>query len=76
MSIELKQPYKHDCDHCIWVTWIAAPNPVSGSEWANMYFCPKTHSVIIRFSDEPEDYWSAPIGVMKKGPLQITTKET
>ena len=76
------QPYKHDCDECIWVGWIHVNRGGKfGSSWGNMYFChadqsrPHLHShpgsVIIRFSDEPSDYWSRGIGECVKGAIKI-----
>lgn len=69
-------PYEHDCDRCIWVGWIHIKGGGKwGSDWGNMYFCPPENpdvsrgSVVIRFSDEPSDYWSSPIGACSKGPL-------
>jgi len=50
------QPYKHDCDRCVWVGWIK-----SGEKFGNIYLCKgKFMEVIIRYSDEPSDYscWS------------------
>src|SRR5262245_33964900 len=58
----LRQPYAHDCYNCIWVGWF-----FGGEQYANVYFCPSgghgpsKGSVIIRYSDEPSDYWSAPV---------------
>jgi len=66
------EPYKHDCEECTWVNWIV----VDEDRLGNMYFCSNGHhaigSVIIRFSDEPSDYWSAPIGAITKGPIGMT----
>ena len=62
-------PYKHDCEKCIWVSWIKV-----GDRWGNMYYCPecsKQGSVIIRFSDEVDDYWSSPVGALSKGSLGL-----
>jgi len=75
-------PYKHDCQRCIWVSWIHIKGGGKhGSDWGNMYFCPNSPehrdtskypgSIIIRFSDEPSDYWSSPVGECKKGALGI-----
>jgi hypothetical protein len=52
------EPYKHDCKSCKWVGWISCTKRLG-----NMYFCPKCDggTVIIRFSDDPGDYWSSPI---------------
>lgn len=65
------KPFKHDCDKCVWVGWITAQGRLG-----NMYFCPKNNSehgtVLIRFSDDPPDYWSSSIGACKKGSLSVT----
>jgi len=72
------QPYEHDCDGCIWVGWIRVKGGGKfGSDHGNMYYCPSTAptsqgSVIIRFSDEPSDYWSCPIGGLVKGSLEVS----
>lgn len=77
------QPYKHDCPHCIWGGWIHVKGGGKfGSDWGNLYFCPNQNkdadtlkypgSVIIRFSDEPDDYWSTPIGGLVKGGLKLS----
>jgi len=73
------QPYKHDCTACIWVGWIYIKGGGKfGSDWGNMYYCPPRPkvamdqgSVVIRFSDEPSDYWSNAVGVAVKGGLDI-----
>jgi len=69
------QPYEHDCDRCIWVGWF----PGSDGRWGNMYFCPpRTEderdrgSVVIRYSDRPDDYWSSPVGACVKGGLSMS----
>jgi hypothetical protein len=79
MSKKTLQPYEHDCEACIFVGWIHIKGGGKhGSDWGNMYFCPprkgslgKHGSVVIRFSDEPSDYWSSPIGIIGKAALQI-----
>lgn len=68
------KPYAHDCNHCVWVSWIHIKDGGKhGSDWGNMYLhtCPATQrqSVIIRFSDEASDYWSSPVGVCCPGSL-------
>jgi hypothetical protein len=73
------EPYKHDCDRCIWVGWIYVKGGGKfGGDWGNMYYCPTPDlfvgghgSVVIRFSDEPSDYWSSPVGVTLKGSLEL-----
>jgi hypothetical protein len=48
------QPYKHDCGRCKWVGWYHHPgSPLP----ANVYLCGET--VVIRYSDDPPDYWSS-----------------
>ena len=87
MSRKLLQPYKHDCDKCIWVAWIHVKGGGKfGNDWGNMYFCPNPSdgepknlspgSVIIRFSDTPDDYWSSPIGFGVPGPLSLRPADT
>jgi len=77
MTIE---PYKHDCQSCIWVGWIHIKGGGKfGSDWGNMYFCPNFESddtkhpgtVLIRFSDEPSDYWSHGVGECTKGAISL-----
>jgi hypothetical protein len=69
-------PYVHDCNRCIWVGWIYVKGGGKfGSNWGNMYFCPNhpdhrdlskyPGSVVIRFSNEPSDYWSKGAGGLK-----------
>jgi hypothetical protein len=53
------EPFKHDCDSCKWVGWISMGDDRLG----NMYIC-NGKDVVIRFSDEPSDYWSK---TMSKG---------
>ncbi len=48
------QPYKHNCRTCQWVGWFTIDQRIPP---ANVYICGKT--VVIRFSDEPGDYWSS-----------------
>ncbi len=48
------QPYKHDCRTCQWVGWLTIDRQIPP---ANVYICGKT--VVIRYSDEPSDYWSS-----------------
>jgi len=75
------EPYEHDCTRCVWVGWIYVKGGGKwGSDWGNMYFCPPHSatdrgSVIIRFSDEPSDYWSNPVGVCSKGSLSVDADE-
>lgn len=68
------EPYKHDCEDCAWVNWIV----IDGKRLGNMYFCKNSisemGSVVIRFSDEPSDYWSSPIGMATKGSAKIHYK--
>lgn len=75
------EPYVHDCQHCIWVGWMRIKGGGKwGSDWGNMYYCPPTvmtprGSVVIRFSDEPSDYWSSPIGASVKGALALPDED-
>jgi len=67
-------PYKHDCDNCIWVGWVYMDD-----RYGNMYFCPKSEgygSVVVRFSDRIDDYWSSPVGCAYKGSLNIGNTTT
>jgi hypothetical protein len=78
------QPYKHDCDRCMWVSWIHMPGGGKfGSDWGNVYFCPNPRqdkdypgSIVIRFSDEASDYWSACVARSMKGSLEIPDEKT
>jgi len=81
------EPYKHDCERCIWVGWIYIKGGGKwGSDWGNMYFCPSNPehrdvtkypgSVVIRFSDEPSDYWSNAVGITTKGPIGLGSHST
>lgn len=74
------EPYKHDCERCVWVSWIHIKGGGKfGSDWGNMYHCPGYEhaasigygTILIRFSDEPSDYWSSPIGAAVKGALEV-----
>lgn len=65
------QPYQHDCDQCQWVGWFSIHESIPP---ANVYVCPDQrqhsdrHKVVIRFSDEPSDYWSSSVN-RSKGPI-------
>jgi len=61
------QPYRHDCDACVWVSWVSWTNR---SKPANMYLC-QGKTIIIRFSDEPSDYWSMTAGEAVKDAVAI-----
>lgn len=50
------EPFKHDCKTCKWIGWIT-----QGEKLGNVYIC-KGKTVIIRYSDEPSDYWCASVG--------------
>lgn len=76
------EPYAHACSRCIWVGWIFVKGGGKwGSDWGNMYFCPtprtgeeakrRPGSVVIRFSDEPSDYWSNGVGYSRKGAISL-----
>ena len=65
MAIE---PYKHDCKECKWVGWFT---PYADKVPMNVYICQHGNetTVIIRFSDEGSDYWSATAGELIKGSM-------
>lgn len=66
------EPYIHDCTDCVWVGWIHIQGGGKwGSNWGNMYLHGQggRQSVVIRFSDEPSDYWSASVGGCERGAL-------
>ena len=77
MSRRNIEPYEHDCDRCIWVGWVKW----EGNRFGNMYFCPPRDgsgskgSVIVRFGNRADDYWSSPVGVCLKGPLNVDEDE-
>lgn len=62
------EPYKHDCKNCEWVGWYPHSKP-----YGNVYICRngKDETLIIRYSDEPSDYWSMPLGISRRGPVQV-----
>lgn len=68
------QPYKHDCDHCIWVGWVPCRDQ-NENGWANMYLCDKRGlgkgSILIRYGDEPSEYLSYLVGASQIGSLEI-----
>ena len=67
MTIE---PYEHNCDQCEWVGWYYHP----GSDLpANVYLCKST--VVIRFSDDPADFWSNSAGVAAKSGISYLNEE-
>lgn len=59
------KPYQHDCPNCKWVGWFT---PWADKPPYNVYLCGET--VVIRYSDEPSDYWSSTAGGTK-GSLSI-----
>lgn len=61
------EPYDHDCDKCVWVGWFSY-HP--DKDPANIYLC-QNKTVVIRFSSEPSDYWSATAGEMIKGKILL-----
>jgi len=65
------QPYKHDCDQCIWVGWVPWREAQDG--YGNMYYCPRCDggTIVIRYGDEPSDYYSSPIGASDRGSIDI-----
>lgn len=60
------KPYNHDCLSCKWVGWFS---PYGDKVPMNVYVCGNT--VVIRFSDEGSDYWSATIGQTTKGDIGV-----
>ena len=75
-------PYEHDCDRCVWVGWFHKQGGgKNGSNWGNMYFCPSDPTkddfaetpgtILIRFSDQPDDYWSRGAGECIKGNIAV-----
>jgi len=70
-SGQTMEPYKHDCDKCVWVGWFS---PYKNISPMNIYICPgntpDNPTVIIRFSDEPSDYWSHTAGDSIKGGIR------
>jgi len=62
------KPFKHDCKECEWVGWI------SNSKLGNVYIC-QGKTVVIRYSDEPSDYWSSTIGNNPGSISNISGKE-
>ena len=62
---ETMAPYKHDCEDCEWVGWFS---PWSDKPPMNIYLC-KDETIIIRFSDEPSDYWSKTAGDSTKNSI-------
>jgi len=65
-KIEVLEPYKHDCPICKWVGWFT---PFADKPPMNVYLCNET--VVIRFSSEGSDYWTMPVGMTTKGPIEI-----
>jgi len=65
---DILHPYYHDCDECRWVGWFS---PYADKVPMNVYLCRDT--VIIRFSSEGSDYWSARAEEGIKGPISIST---
>jgi hypothetical protein len=78
VSDRVLKPFVHDCDRCIWVSWVRFEG-----RWGNMYFCPSLSSgsmalpgsIVVRFSDEPSDYWSSLVGGTTGGTLSLGTTE-
>ena len=60
------KPYDHDCGACKWVGWFS---PWADKPPMNIYLHGET--VVIRFSSEGPDYWSATAGHVQKSELQI-----
>ena len=72
-----RKPYEHDCTACVWVGWLSgferAPDKL-----ANVYHCAACDggTVLIRYGDRPEQYWSMPVGACVKGTIGIMDGET
>lgn len=66
----LVEPYRHECPGCTWVGWVA----LGGDRLGNVYVCRSTAggevTVVIRFGDEPGDYWSKTEGG-EKGAISV-----
>lgn len=62
------EPYEHDCKNCVWVGWYSH----AGGKLGNMYVCSyqDKHTVIIRYSSRPSDYWSMTAGECAKGAIE------
>jgi hypothetical protein len=72
---ETMKPYIHDCKDCRWVGWFS---PWADKPPMNIYLCPnkeRNDTVIIRFSDEPSDYWSKTVGESTKGEIMAMKLE-
>lgn len=54
--------YKHNCNGCVFIEQSEATGRVI--DW---YHCPRCDggTIVGRASDEPSDYWSMPVGVIK-----------
>lgn len=69
------QPYQHDCDRCIWVSWVKCLQAENG--WGNMYFCPRIKSadgsILIRYGNEPREYLSYGVGDCKITSLGLSS---
>lgn len=62
----LVEPYDHDCDVCQWVGWFTLRTDLP---MGNVYLC-KGKTVVIRFSSDGPDYWSATAGDSTKGAIE------
>lgn len=73
---DIIEPYEHDCENCQWVGWFS---PWRDKPPMNVYICesPVTGktTVVIRFSSEGSDYWSATAGELIKGNIAIMESE-
>ena len=58
------EPYQHDCSECQWAGWLPHFHKAG-----NLYLHHGTEStlVIVRFSDEPSDYFSSSTLLKKQG---------
>ena len=59
-----QEPYKHDCEKCKWVGWLCN-FPLGKNDLANVYLCGDT--VVIRYGNEPHEYWSKSASECRKG---------
>lgn len=64
MHLDAKNPkYKHDCESC----YFLGSNEIVDFYFCNKHFISKEGSMIIRLGDNPIDYFSMPVDVVKDG---------
>jgi hypothetical protein len=69
----MKPKYAHECDRCIYLGTVSAPNPYHlGRPYTwDLYHCPSTYpalregSVIARASSEGSDYMSSDVAILR-----------